>query len=112
MSANANSSLSCHVLNTTHGIPASDIAVALFPFEQSTILQKGATDLDGRFRFDQIKLQKGRYTLKFYTEQYCLEQFDSCFFPIVEVHFIVDDERHYHVPLLLSPYSYSTYRGS
>ncbi|MDB1124073.1 hydroxyisourate hydrolase [Vibrio algarum] len=106
------SSLSCHVLNTTHGVPASGIEVELCAFSQHDCLQKGITDQDGRFRFDAITLEKGRYTLKFHTESYCQSQFGGCFFPLVEVHFIVEDERHYHVPLLLSPYSYSTYRGS
>lgn len=106
------SSLSCHVLNTTHGLPASGIPVELSLFSQQQSLQKGITDQDGRFRFDDITLAKGQYTLKFHTKSYCQTQFDDYFFPIVEVHFIVEDERHYHVPLLLSPYSYSTYRGS
>ncbi|UGA53455.1 hydroxyisourate hydrolase [Vibrio sp. VB16] len=106
------SSLSCHVLNTTHGIPASCIEVELTRFSQHESLQKGITDQDGRFQFDAVTLKKGRYTLKFHTEQYCQNQFDDCFFPVVDVHFVVEDERHYHVPLLLSPFSYSTYRGS
>ena len=106
------SSLSCHILNTTHGIPASGIHVELTVFEQKQSLQDGVTDQDGRFKFDNISLEKGRYTLKFHTESYCQKQFDACFFPTVEVHFIVDEQRHYHIPLLLSPYSYSTYRGS
>ncbi|MDG3085242.1 hydroxyisourate hydrolase [Vibrio hannami] len=50
---------------------------------------------------------------RFLTKPYCEQTYGCAFFPLVEVHFHVDEEaRHYHVPLLLSPYSYSTYRGS
>lgn len=106
------SSLSCHVLNTTHGIPAVGITVSVSSFASTNPLAKGETDKDGRCRFESLSLEQGRYTLVFHTENYCTNQFGDCFFPQVEVHFVVQREAHYHVPLLLSPYSYTTYRGS
>jgi 5-hydroxyisourate hydrolase len=112
MSEITSSTLSCHVLNTTHGLPAEGIEVTLSLFAENTSIASGVTNRDGRFRFEDITLAKGQYTIRFHTKDYCITQFNSVFFPLVEVHFIVEDQRHYHIPLLLSPYSYSTYRGS
>lgn len=107
------SSLSCHVLDTTKGAPAESISVELVSFNEKQPIAEGITDSDGRARFENTELVKGDYTLRFQTKAYCKQAFGSAFFPLVEVHFNVDDEsRHYHVPLLLSAYSYSTYRGS
>lgn len=107
------SSLSCHILDTAQGTPATGIPVELVSFETRDTIAKGETNEDGRVRFDDTALVCGNYTLRFLTKPYCETTYGSAFFPLVEVHFHVDDEaRHYHVPLLLSPYSYSTYRGS
>lgn len=106
------STLSCHVLDTTLGCPATDITVALYQHDSKEKLEMALTDTDGRARFA-AKLNPGQtYTLRFETRGYCEKNFGSVFFPLVEVHFLVSDERHYHVPLLLSAFSYSTYRGS
>lgn len=106
------STLSCHVLDTTQGCPAAGIPVALYQYDSKEKLDVALTDTDGRARFSG-QLQEGQtYTLRFETRDYCKEKFGSVFFPLIEVHFVVTDQRHYHVPVLMSAYSYSTYRGS
>lgn len=103
------STLSTHVLDTSTGEPAADIAVHL---SRSTdegweYLAGTATDDDGRAG-DFGELADGTYRLGFETGDYGNE-----FYPFVHVVFVVDASReHYHVPLLLSRYGYTTYRGS
>ncbi|WP_228500061.1 hydroxyisourate hydrolase [Nocardioides agariphilus] len=95
--------LSTHVLDTAAGRPAAGIAVRL-ENRAGEVLDSGVTDADGRVGSLGGELSLGRYALRFET--------NGVFFPEVVVVFTVTDERHHHVPLLLSPYGYSTYRGS
>ncbi|XAW88284.1 hydroxyisourate hydrolase [Vibrio sp. CDRSL-10 TSBA] len=112
--------LSCHVLDTANGKPAAGIAVKLFHLQGSDTadsfslecLAEGVTDLDGRARFSDISLMPQNYTLRFMVSPYCQAQFGQAFFPFIDVNFSVSDERNHHIPLLLSPFSYSSYRGS
>lgn len=106
------SSLSCHVLDTTNGQPAQDVPVSLLEFGTLNTLASATTDADGRARFACELSIDQTYTLRFETEAYCHKRFNAVFFPLIDVHFQIADERHYHVPVLLSAYSYSTYRGS
>jgi len=102
-------SLSTHVLDAAKGRPAQDLAVRL---EERTgagwrNLAEGRTDADGRIKEWGRALGAGTYRLTFETAGL------SDFYPEVTVAFTIDDpEQHYHVPLLLSPFAYSTYRGS
>ncbi len=112
------SAITTHILDVSKGCPACDVPVTL---EQQTktgweIVAKGATDEDGRLR-DLLRseaiLQTGNYRLTFDTETYFTQQHIEGFYPQVTVAFSVRDAaQHYHVPLLLSPFGYSTYRGS
>lgn len=104
--------LSCHVLDTAGGHPAANINVKLFSHTSDECLAEQTTNDDGRAVFENITLDKQNYTLRFLVQPYCEAQFGSSFFPMIDVHFTVADERNYHIPLLLSPYSYSSYRGS
>jgi 5-hydroxyisourate hydrolase len=104
--------LSCHVLDTANGKPAAGIQVQLFSLNDQTTLGEATTDQDGRAKFPEIKLEKQSYTLRFLVAPYCDAQFGSAFFPLIDVNFNVYDEGNYHIPLLLSPFSYSSYRGS
>lgn len=97
------SSLSTHVLDTSAGLPASGIPVTL-ESRSGTRLDAGVTDADGRIGSLGGELGPGDYVLRFAT--------DGVFFPEVVVVFTISDQRHHHVPVLLSPYGYSTYRGS
>ena len=106
--------ISTHILDTVSGEPARDVYVRLERRDSEgwRTIAEGRTDSDGRLRY-RVPLhewQAGGYRLFFYVEPYLGE---DCFFPEVTVAFHVrDPERHYHVPLLLSRFGYTTYRGS
>jgi 5-hydroxyisourate hydrolase len=73
----------------------------------------GTTDADGRVTdFGCGELEPGIYRLRFDVGTYAAATGQEFFFPEVVVSFVISDERHYHVPLLLSPFAFSTYRGS
>ncbi|MFQ6393734.1 hydroxyisourate hydrolase [Nocardia sp. KC 131] len=104
------STLSTHVLDTVRGAPAAGIAVTLYDGTQR--LDAGVTDADGRIGALGAALAAGTYRLVFDTGSYFAELRVDSFFPEVSVTFVVAEKRHYHVPLLLSPFAFSTYRGS
>jgi 5-hydroxyisourate hydrolase len=100
--------LSTHVLDTAQGRPARGIPVRLED-DSGRILAQDVTDDDGRIGSLGPELEGGTYTLRFAV---AVHQ-PGGFYPEVAVTFTVaGDEGHYHVPLLLSPFGYSTYRGS
>lgn len=107
-------SLSTHVLDTARGEPAHGVLVHLYRWagHKWVDVATGRTDTDGRLR-DWVPKRcwaRGTYRLCFDTAGYLGL---GAFFPEVSVVFVVTDAwRHLHVPLLLSPYGYSTYRGS
>ena len=105
------SSVSTHILDTSRGSPAAGVNAVLErkSGEAWTELGRAATDADGRIRaFTADSLAAGTYRLRFDTDAY-----QPGFFPEVVITFLIDHPaQHYHVPLLLSPYGYSTYRGS
>ncbi len=113
------SAITTHVLDITSGCPARGLSVTL---EQQTpaaiwqVIGKGVTDDDGRVRdllAPDASLAPGNYRLTFDTETYFAQQRIEGFYSQVVVAFTVRDAgSHYHVPLLLSPFGYSTYRGS
>jgi 5-hydroxyisourate hydrolase len=109
-------SLSTHVLDTMHGRPAADLAVTLSGAHGE--IARGRTNADGRCpELVDGALPPGRYALRFAVAEYFRAQGvalpDPPFLDVVTVEFgIATDGGHYHVPLLVSPYSYSTYRGS
>jgi 5-hydroxyisourate hydrolase/2-oxo-4-hydroxy-4-carboxy-5-ureidoimidazoline decarboxylase len=109
--------LTTHVLNTAIGKPGKDISIRLqIPVNAvwQTIAQ-GITNADGRIADllpTQKKLAHGNYKLVFDTGNYFASQKIKGFYPEVEIQFIVFDDAHYHVPLLINPFGYSTYRGS
>lgn len=112
------SPITTHVLDTSRGKPASGVAVVLEKQERDTWtpLAKGATDADGRI--DNLldanhKLDAGSYRLTFGTGSYFSSHGVKSIFPVVVIVFeIHDPSQHYHIPLLVSPFGYSTYRGS
>jgi len=111
--------ISTHVLDTSLGLPAGGIHVVLERIDdegQPSPIAVGETDSDGRLR-DLLdpsgSLGEGRYRLTFETGRYFEGSQRETFFPMVSVDFrIGSDAQHYHVPLLISPFGYSTYRGS
>ena len=112
----ATSAITTHVLDTARGLPAAGVAVRLerVPGDGQPLGQS-VTDADGRARdVGPAVLPPGTYRLVFDTGAYFAGQgAEPAFFPEVTVTFRVGGEaRHHHVPLLLSPFAYSTYRGS
>jgi len=113
------STISTHILDTSRGGPANGVHVRL-DFqnldESWSQIAEAWTDDDGRvkpFFLVETLLNAGNYRLVFDTEAYFSAYKIDCFYPQVCVSFkIGDSPQHYHVPLLLSPYGYSTYRGS
>ena len=112
------SAITTHVLDTARGCPAAGIRVEL---EQMDALgawkpiARGTTDADGRIGTLMpagTPALPGTYRLLFATETYFTARAIPAFYPHVVVTFTVEAEGHYHVPLLLSPFGYSTYRGS
>ena len=107
-------SLSTHVLDTMHGCPAKGVRVRLFA--GSEVLYEGVTDADGRCR-DLPVLGAGVYSFEFAVAAYFrtmgVKLDEPPFLDIVPIAFgVADVSAHYHVPLLVSPFGYSTYRGS
>ncbi len=106
--------ISTHVLDTAAGRPAAQVPVALERCDDAGAWHRvgaGQTDADGRLKtlVPPDPAAHGRYRLRFDVAAYLGP---AAFFPEVVITFIVSDDRHHHVPLLLSPFGYSTYRGS
>lgn len=112
------STISTHVLDTASGRPASGVAVTLQRADGAgwVELASGVTDADGRITSllaPGASLGAGRHRLVFGTGAWFTARRMAAFFPEVTVDFVVSEaDAHYHVPLLLSPYGYTTYRGS
>ena len=107
-------SLSTHVLDTTHGSPAAGVALRLTASD-GTLLHAGTTDADGRCP-SLPSVAPGRYRLEFSVADYFrgrgIALSDPPFLDVIAIDFGIASAGHYHVPLLVSPYGYSTYRGS
>ncbi|HEX7414378.1 MAG TPA: hydroxyisourate hydrolase [Bacteroidia bacterium] len=112
------STITTHVLDTSKGKPAQGISIVLEKLNADgswAELGKGQTNTDGRLPgllANETKLAPGIYRLVFDTASYFKTQGVKAFYPSVTIAFETTDQSHYHVPLLLNPYGYSTYRGS
>ncbi len=111
------SQLTTHVLDTSVGRPVKNMAVKLLQqvSDNWQAITQGVTDADGRIA-DLLPpgkpLLPGNYKLVFETGEYFVANNIKGFYPKVEIQFTVSDEKHYHVPLLINPFGYSTYKGS
>lgn len=110
------SHITTHVLDTGNGRPAAGVAARL---EARTAdgwqgIADGVTDDDGRIKnLGPEQLDAGTYRIEYQTGEYFQATNTETFFPTVALTFsLTDPTQHYHVPLLLSPFAYSTYRGS
>lgn len=110
--------LTTHVLDTASGRPAAGLAISLEQMVTGRFeaVSRGVTNSDGRLSaplIDPADWGAGVYRIRFETGSYFAARKEACFYPHVEIVFEVrQPEEHHHVPLLLSPYGYSTYRGS
>ncbi|HED6160535.1 TPA: hydroxyisourate hydrolase [Campylobacter coli] len=113
--------LSTHILDINSGQPASNVKVELYNLDQNrqwVKISEKFTKKNGRIA-DFLPYEKtenrsfGVYKLKFYTKDYYISYKVDSFYPFVEVSFeLLKDQKHYHIPITLSPFGYSTYRGS
>ena len=113
------SGISTHVLDVSRGIAAAGVPIILeheATANRWRVVTNTKTDDDGRVKellTPGTKLAPGAYRLRFETGAYWKHAKLECFHPRVEVAFsVVDVKRHYHVPLLVSPFGYTTYRGT
>ena len=112
------SPITTHILNTAAGRPAQGVTVVLSRWHEGELTQLGQakTDSDGRVSaglIDSADYGPGEYQIRFETSEYFAAQGTDTFYPRITIDFSVEaDEEHYHVPLLLNPFGYTTYRGS
>jgi len=109
--------ITTHVLDTSVGRPGRGIAIELERVDHGVwhLVGGGITDDDGRLRTltPEGPVPEGTYRIRFQLGLYFAARQIDAFFPLVEIQFVVaDGSQHYHVPLLLSPFGFSTYRGS
>ena len=110
------SQITTHILDTTKGKPATGVTIILYAQESEwTEIARGVTDNDGRIR-DLLPaghaLPAGVYKMKFLVLDYFKMQSAESFYPFIEIVFSITSTEHYHIPLLLNPFGYTTYRGS
>lgn len=111
------SQITTHILDTSLGRPAAGVQVLLLQATDTgwQDLTSGVTNADGRISDllpPATELAVGIYKLAFVVQEYFERQNVKAFYPVVEICFAVTAAEHYHVPLLLNPFGYSTYRGS
>lgn len=110
--------LSCHILDISQGLPATEVLIKLEKqTEKGTweFISEKKTDKNGRvqdFLPYTDKENNGIFRLTYFTQTYFESLKQSSFYPFIEVVFEIKDAEHYHVPITLSPYGYSTYRGN
>ena len=104
--------ISTHILDTHLGKPAANVKVRLYADQDC--LAEAYTNADGRVSaFEVSHLTTGLYALEFEVGAYFQQKNTDTFFPKAVIHFhVADSNQHYHIPLLISPFAYSTYRGS
>lgn len=105
--------ITTHILDTHTGVPVSGVLVTLF--NKDGVMATAATNSDGRIETwnEDITLIEGDFRLVFAVADYYSTQGLDSFYPSITIDFTVKDvSQHYHVPLLLSGFGYSTYRGS
>ena len=109
--------LTTHVLNTMTGLPASGLVCKLYSLQGGeSFIKEACTNDDGRVDTPLLEgtaFNAGAYRIVFYAGEYLKDKGGSDFLDTIPIDFrITDTQRHHHVPLLLSAYGYSTYRGS
>ena len=111
--------LSSHILDISQGKPAPNVKIALSKQDENqnwVLIDEKYTDNNGRIKDflkeESNKNNNGVYKLTFYITPYFEKLKQKTFYPFIEVVFEIKDNQHYHIPITLSPYGYSTYRGN
>ena len=111
--------LSSHILDISQGKPAPNVKIALSKQDENqnwVLRDEKYTDNNGRIKDflkeESNKNNNGVYKLTFYITPYFEKLKQKTFYPFIEVVFEIKDNQHYHIPITLSPYGYSTYRGN
>ncbi len=110
--------LSSHILDVSTGMPAVGVSVQLNRLNQKTkvwsFVEEKVTDGQGRIKefLNQRDKNAGIYKLTFFIKDYFSRKKTESFYPFIDVVFEIKDKKHYHVPITLSAYGYSTYRGN
>ncbi|PVX46842.1 5-hydroxyisourate hydrolase [Flavobacterium sp. 103] len=113
-----NYQLSSHILDVSKGTPAIGVTIKLEKYNQQSkiwnFIDEKTTDSNGRVSdfLNSEKSNTGIYKLTYYTSDYFKKNNTDSFYPFIEVVFQIKDNNHYHVPITLSAYGYSTYRGN
>jgi len=116
MTGAAKLSLSLHVLDTARGQPCAGLSFSLsriIPSDEGLLLAEGVTDAAGRWALDPATpLEAGIHEFTFAAEAYQARFGTPGFYDVLSIRFrLAEDGGHYHIPLILSPFGYSTYRG-
>lgn len=111
------SQITTHILDTTLGRPAAGVTIVLYEKSGPDWLEvaRGVTNQDGRIPNllnQELLLPLGVYRMNFDVQSYFEQLGVESFYPTVDIVFTIKTQEHYHVPLLLNPFGYSTYRGS
>jgi 5-hydroxyisourate hydrolase len=112
------SQLSSHILDISKGMPASGVTIRLEKMDGNkntwSFIEEKVTDANGRIGdfLSSERANEGIYKLTYLTAAYFKSQKIESFYPFIEVVFEIKDSKHYHVPITLSAYGYSTYRGN
>ncbi|WP_238395748.1 hydroxyisourate hydrolase [Pontibacter pudoricolor] len=110
--------LSSHILDVSQGKPATGVTIRLEKYNEQTkkwaYVDEKVTDKNGRISdfLNSKKSNTGIYKLTYFTSDYFKKSNTESFYPFIEVVFQIKDNSHYHVPITLSAYGYSTYRGN
>lgn len=113
-----NFQLSSHILDVSKGVPVSGVIIKLERYSQRTniwsFVEEKKTDENGRITdfLNASQANSGIYKLTYFTAEYFKKNGIESFYPFIEVVFQIQDQNHYHVPITLSAYGYSTYRGN
>ena len=118
LAQNADYHLSSHILDITKGTPAAGVTIKLERYDEKgktwNFVAEKVTDKNGRITdfLPSAKPHRGIFKLTYLTQPYFQKSRIESFYPFIEVVFRIKDEKHYHVPITLSAYGYSTYRGN
>lgn len=110
--------LSSHILDVSKGLPAAGVMIKLEQYHENTktwsFVEEKITDKNGRIPdfLSNEKSNLGIYRLTYYVSDYFKKENIESFYPFIEVVFEIKDKNHYHVPITLSAFGYSTYRGN